>query len=172
MEPSPRRAEDHRLINESLAVVAPRAPELVAVFYGQLFDKHPEVRAMFPTDMAPQRDQLLKAIVALATHYNQPVELAPALTAMGRSHGARGVTITQYGVVGETLLATLARFAGEAWNAQYADAWGRAYTWAAGLMLAAGVEGALIPAPRTGNGRVEPVPAGARRPWYRWPGGN
>ena len=130
-----RRTEDHRLLQESLGLVAPVAPQLVAAFYDHLFAAYPQVRPMFPVDMQVQHDRLLKAIIALVTHYESPEQLVPALTAMGRDHVRYGVQLDHYVAVGGVLMATLRRFAGTAWNAEYEGAWTRAYTFAAGAMM-------------------------------------
>ncbi len=132
--------EDHRLLNESLGLVAPRSSELIAAFYDKLFTDHPGVRQMFPEEMEPQREKLLKAIIALVTNYDSPDQLAPALTSMGRNHAKYGALPAHFDAVGATLLATLRDFAGEAWTPEYEGAWTRAYTAAAGAMMAAGAE--------------------------------
>jgi hemoglobin-like flavoprotein len=129
---------DHVLLAESLGLIAPVADQVIESFYDQLFAENPDVRPMFPTEMSGQRDKLLKAIIAVVTHYEQPADLLPALTAMGRRHGTYGIRIDHYSTVGLTLLATLRRFAGQAWTPAYEGAWLRAYTYAAGVMMQAG----------------------------------
>ncbi len=129
--------EDHRLLNESLGLVAPQSSELIAAFYDKLFADYPGVREMFPADMDPQREKLLKAIIALVTNYDRPDQLGPALTSMGRNHSRYGAQPAHFDAVGATLLATLRSFAGEAWTPEYEGAWTRAYTAAAGAMMAA-----------------------------------
>jgi methyl-accepting chemotaxis protein len=129
------RTEDHRLLQESLALVAPRADELVASFYDQLFAEHPTVRSLFPPVMDQQREKLLKAIIALVTHYDQPDQLMPALTSMGRNHVRYGAEMGHYAAVGKILLETLSRFAGDAWTPEVEGAWTRMYTFAAGAMM-------------------------------------
>jgi len=129
------RTEDHRLLQASLALVAPRADELVASFYDQLFAEHPTVRSLFPPVMDMQREKLLKAIIALVTHYDTPEQLMPALTTMGRNHVRYGAEMDHYAAVGNILLATLSRFAGDAWTPEIEGAWTRAYTFAAGAMM-------------------------------------
>jgi methyl-accepting chemotaxis protein len=140
------RTEDQRLLQESLNLIAPVAPELVAAFYERLFTEHPAVRAMFPPVMDLQRERLLAAIIALVTHYDRPENLAPALTAMGRNHVKYGARLEHYSIVGSILLGTLEDFAGDAWNPEFAGAWERAYTFAAGTMMAAA---AVAPSVRT-----------------------
>ena len=129
---------DHVLLAESLGLLEPVAGEVVSSFYEQLFVEFPEVRPMFPADMSGQPEKLLKAIIALVTHYERPEALLPALTAMGRRHADYGVRIDHYSAVGLTLLATLRRFAADAWTPAYEGAWLRAYTFTAGVMMQAG----------------------------------
>jgi methyl-accepting chemotaxis protein len=137
-EPTPsRRTEDAQLLRESLDLLAPVAPAVVAAFYDQLFADNPAVRSMFPEVMDLQRERLLGAIVALVTHYDEPERLVPALTSMGRRHVQHRTELAHYAAVGEALMTVLCRFAGEAWTAEYEGAWRRAYTFAAGTMMAA-----------------------------------
>jgi hemoglobin-like flavoprotein len=132
-----RQVRDQQLLAESLALVAPVANELVTSFYTRLFADNPHLRPMFPAGLDAQKDKLLKAIMALVTHYHRPEQLIPALTVMGRQHDSYGVRIEHYCAVGLALVATLRRFAGDAWNAEYEGAWQRAYTFAAGVMMQA-----------------------------------
>ncbi len=132
-----QRAEDARLLRESLTLLAPVADQLIADFYDRLFAQYPQVRSMFPAVMDLQRERLLKAVIALVTHYDTPDALLPALTTMGRNHVRYGATVEHYAAVGQTLLATLESYAGAAWTAELAGAWERAYTFAAGVMMRA-----------------------------------
>jgi methyl-accepting chemotaxis protein len=134
---TPTQVADHRLLSESLALLAPVADQVIGAFYDQLFADQPQYRAMFPADMDGQRDRLLKAVVALVTHYEDPDALVPALATMGRAHARFPIGLAEYAAVGQALLITLARFAGPAWTPQYERAWTRAYTFAAGTMLQA-----------------------------------
>jgi methyl-accepting chemotaxis protein len=136
--PNGNHAADHVLLAESLELIAPVADEVVASFYDQLFAEYPEVRPMFPAQLAGQREKLLTAIVDLVTNYERPEALLPALTALGRKHDAFGVRIDHYSAVGLTLLSTLRHFAADAWTPAYEGAWLRAYTFAAGVMMQAG----------------------------------
>lgn len=132
------RGEDARMLKESLGLIAPVADRLIADFYDKLFAEYPQVRPMFPAVMDLQREKLLKAVIALVTHYDQPDALIPALSSMGRNHVRYGAQIEHYAAVGQTLLATLEKYAGDAWTPELAGAWERAYTWAAGTMMRAG----------------------------------
>jgi hemoglobin-like flavoprotein len=139
-EISSRRLEDHRLLTESLGLVAPVAEDLVAAFYRQLFSDHPRFRGLFPANMQRQREKLLRAIVALVSRYDRPDQLVPTLAAMGRNHIGYGAELGDYAAFGSTLMSVLRRFIGEAWNDEYEGAWQRAYAFAAGTMITASVE--------------------------------
>jgi hemoglobin-like flavoprotein len=130
-----RHPTDAQLLKDSLALVAPVADQLIAQFYDRLFTAYPEVRPMFPAVMDAQREKLLKAIIALVTHYERPDDLLPALNAMGKRHATYGVKTEHYALVGQCLLATLADVAGDVWNPELEGAWTRAYTFAAGAMV-------------------------------------
>jgi methyl-accepting chemotaxis protein len=142
-----RRVEDHRLLTESLGLITPVAHDVVAAFYQQLFLDYPQVRALFPANLQPQREKLLSAIIALVTHYDRPDQLTTALTSLGRNHIRYGTQLSHYAAVGETLMTVLRRFAGAAWNDEYEGAWQRAYTFAAGTMMMAAVQAAEVTTP-------------------------
>jgi hemoglobin-like flavoprotein len=125
---------DYELLNESLGLVAPVADQLIASFYDRVFTEHPQVRAMFPADMTQQRENLLKAVVALVTNYDHREDLVPYLEALGGRHVRYGVVPEHYGIIGQALLASLAHIAGEHWTDEYEGAWARAYTFAAEVM--------------------------------------
>lgn len=137
MTDDPTIQRDHRLLQESLNIVAPVAGELIATFYGKLFAAHPEVRSMFPPDLTLQRERLLDAVITLVRHFGEPEVLQPALRAIGRTHLRRGVGLAHYAIVGAALLETLREYGGAAWSPAYQAAWERAYTFAAGTMMAA-----------------------------------
>ena len=132
------RIHDHRLLQESLNLIAPVADDVIAAFYDRLFQDYPELRPMFPAVMDLQREQLLTAIIALVTYYDRPDELTPTLVAMGRRHAGYGAEPAHFDAVGATLLATLGSFAGSAWTSEVETAWIRAYTFAATTMMNAG----------------------------------
>jgi hemoglobin-like flavoprotein len=134
------RPTDAQLLKASLDLVAPRAGELIAAFYDRLFTAHPEVRRMFPAGMGTQHERLLKVIVALVTHYENPDALLPVLGPMGARHERYGVRVEHYAAVAEALLATLDEFAGDAWTPEVEAAWTRAYTFAAGAMIQGAAE--------------------------------
>jgi hypothetical protein len=104
------------LLADTLSRVATRAPEVFATFYGSLFDERPDLAEMFPADLDDpgsdpsggghaQRERLLNASVAVASHYNprNPESMAAlnaALDKMGATHGESRMTVAGPRVAG------------------------------------------------------------------------
>lgn len=128
---------DTRLLKDSFAAVAPRAGELVEYFYADLFSRGGlEVRRMFPPAMTAQRDRLLGALIQTVTGIDDLEATSGHLAALGRDHRKYGADQEQaYDLVGESLLVTLAHFAGDAWTPEVAATWGAAYGLIASVML-------------------------------------
>jgi NAD(P)H-flavin reductase/hemoglobin-like flavoprotein len=127
-------SREAQLIAESWAAVKPEADKIAQYFYAHVFYGHPEVRAMFPVMIDIQRDRLLQALVRIIRSVDSP-ELLPYLRQLGSDHRKFAVTPAHYRLVGESLIAALARYSSEAWNAEVEAAWRRAYHRAAQAMI-------------------------------------
>ncbi len=115
------------LLESSFGLIAPKADELVDIFYNRLFEDHPEVRPIFPDAMEEQKKHLATALATIVQHLRQPDKLSAYLKELGLRHTRYGVQREHYPVVGQTLLAALAQVAGDAWNAELQQAWSDAY---------------------------------------------
>ncbi|MFD9124493.1 globin domain-containing protein [Kitasatospora sp. NPDC059571] len=139
MPPTPRDVE---LIRASLAVVEPVADRATAHFYALIFVHHPEVRALFPAAMDVQRDRLFRALLTAARNAHDPAALTEYLAALGRGHRKYGTLAGHYGPVGECLVAALAKYAGNRWDAATELAWRRVYGLVSRIMVDAAEEAA------------------------------
>ena len=127
------------LLENSFAALAARAPELVARFYAELFDRYPVVKPMFAgTDIAEQQKKLLAALKLVVNSLRKPEALHMALTELGRKHAQYGAEPAHYGAVAETLLDVMAEFAGSGWTNDVASAWAEALQQVAEVMIQAG----------------------------------
>lgn len=106
-------------------------------FYSVLFLRYPQLRALFPVAMAPQRDRLVGALGYIVANASDADQLTPMLRRLGADHRKYGVRPEDYGAVGEALVETLAHFLGEAWNAELHDAWLGAYQLVSSVMIGA-----------------------------------
>lgn len=126
---------DERRLTESFARVAAYGDEVALFFYSHLFLSHPEVRDMFPVSMVNQRDRLLNALGRIVADVGRLDELVPFLQDLGREHRKFGTLADHYPAVGNSLIATLAHFSGDAWNEELAADWTAAYTLVAKVMV-------------------------------------
>ena len=95
-------------LKTSFSEVARHGDSVPAFFYGYLFIRAPELRDLFPTSMAAQRDKLVTALGTVVSNVDAMDELVPFVRGLGRDHRKFGVLAEHYAPVGEALLATLA----------------------------------------------------------------
>lgn len=132
-------------IRLSFDAIAPRAHALVDLFYDKLFANYPQVRAMFPADMAKQKQHLLSAVALVVKNADKLDTLRPALMDMGARHVGYGAKEAHYPIVRDTMLGALAEIAGPVWNAQLQQDWAAALNAVASVMI----EGARKSVPQT-----------------------
>src|SRR5262249_45877988 len=126
---------DLNALEASFDLVAPHGNELMDEFYARLFAAAPAVRPLFPDDMTRQKTMLLGALVLLRKSLRDLDAIVPKLRELGARHVAYGARPEHYPLVGETLIASLAAVAGDAWTADYERAWTAAYELVASVML-------------------------------------
>src|SRR5258708_29998959 len=114
--------------------------EVPLFFYSDLFIKHPEVRELFPISMKAQRDHLVGALGQIVAQVDRDDDLTLFLQGLGRDHRKFGALAEHYDVVGESLLETLAHFAGDTWTSELASDWRGAFNPVANLLNTAGQE--------------------------------
>ncbi|WP_248958552.1 globin domain-containing protein [Sphaerisporangium perillae] len=124
-----------RLVKESFSALEPVMGKAVAYFYGRLFAESPQLRCMFPPAMDVQRDRLFGALTRIVWSLDSPDSLSSYLGQLGRDHRKYGVLAEHYTAVGSALLATIRRFAADAWTSEVEAAWVAAYTTAANIMI-------------------------------------
>lgn len=126
------------LLESSFRALQPRGEELVARFYQELFRRFPEVIPMFSgTTPEQQEKKLLAALQLVIKNLRKPVVLKKALTELGKKHQAIGAVVEHYGAVADTLLDVMSEMAGDLWNDEMANAWDKALTHIATVMLSA-----------------------------------
>ncbi|MDV3353539.1 globin family protein [Leptothoe sp. LEGE 181152] len=124
------------LLEQSFALVAPKADDLVSTFYEHLFTDYPDARPLFEhTDMAKQKQMLKGGLVMVVENLRKPDVLSKALKGLGARHVKYGALPAHYPLVGNSLLKTLEQYAGDAWTSDVKDAWVGAYGAITELML-------------------------------------
>lgn len=129
--PTPTQAE---LVRTTFALVEPDAEAVSVRFYARLFELEPELRRLFPADMAAQRRSLMQMLGVAVRGLDRLDQLVPAVQEMGARHATYGVEDGHYAIVGRALLDTLEAGLGDAFTAEVRDAWTVVYQVLAGTM--------------------------------------
>jgi hemoglobin-like flavoprotein len=124
-----------KLVQASFSKVAPVADEAAVLFYDRLFEMAPQVKALFPTDMAEQRRKLMSTLAIVVSGLSDLPSILPAASALATRHVAYGARAEHYPVVGKALLWTLEQGLGEDWTADVAEAWTAAFTTLSAFMI-------------------------------------
>ena len=127
--------EELQLVQQSFELALGDADALAVAFYDHLWSIAPETRAMFPEDMAAQRQKLLDELTAIVAAVGHLDQLVARTGALGARHVEYGVEPYHYELVGEALLSALADVLGDGWDARTEDAWRYAYDLVAETML-------------------------------------
>ncbi|MGE0037863.1 MAG: globin family protein [Xanthobacteraceae bacterium] len=141
--------EQVKLVQDSFAKVVPIAGTAADLFYDRLFTIAPEVRSLFPSDLAEQKKKLMQMLATAVTNLHQVEKIIPAVEDLGRRHVAYGVTDKHYEPVGAALLWTLEQGLGPDFTPPVKAAWTETYMTVAGVMQKAA---AAVPPPAPKKG--------------------
>jgi hemoglobin-like flavoprotein len=123
------------LVQSSFAKVLPIADTAASLFYEDLFQRDPKLRALFKADMADQRRKLMGMIGTAVANLGNWASIAAAVAALGQRHVAYGVETDDYDTVGKALIATLEKGLGDAFTPDVREAWLACYAAVAGEMI-------------------------------------
>lgn len=124
-----------KLVQLSFSKVAPISDQAAVMFYDRLFEIAPQVKSMFPADMAEQRRKLMTMLAAVVNGLGNLEAILPAASALAKRHVSYGAQAEHYPVVGAALLWTLEKGLGDGWTDEVADAWTTAYGTLSGFMI-------------------------------------
>lgn len=133
-------APDQRLIlrlRVSLAGLLIRGDELAVNFYTLLFERHPALRPMFPTDMADQCVKLTGMLAFIISGLDRPEQTIEAIRALGRRHADYATKPEHYPLVRDTLIEAMEKTAAGKWDAELAEDWRQSMDLITRHMLAA-----------------------------------
>ena len=127
--------EQIELVQQSFAKVAPISETAAVLFYDRLFEIAPQVKAMFPTEMAEQRRKLMATLAVVVNGLGNLETILPAASALATRHFSYGAKAEHYPIVGAALLWTLEKGLGDAWTREVAGAWTTAYATLSDFMI-------------------------------------
>ena len=124
-----------RLLESSFETILPRFAELADIFYGTLFEEHPELRSLFSASMEDQKALLAAAITTIISSLREPEKLSSFLEELGRRHVDDGAQAAHYAVVGSALLRSIQSITEPEWTPELERAWADAYGFIQETML-------------------------------------
>ncbi|MCT9931182.1 globin domain-containing protein [Planotetraspora sp. A-T 1434] len=130
--------EQIALVTGAVAALRPRMDEVADDFYSRLFERHPELRELFSTDMSLQRRKFadeLEMIVFAIPDFGSFLERARQL---GARHATYGVRVADYTRVRDVLFEAIADGLGDGWTDETRAAWHSAYNLITEAMLLGG----------------------------------
>jgi hemoglobin-like flavoprotein len=124
-------------VQRSFKAVLPVAAQVGELFYNRLFETHPEVRAMFPPDIRPQAEKLVRMLALIVSSLHRFDDIAPAIKQLAERHKMYGVVDAHYPIVGDTLLWSLSKALGNGFTPSIERAWRTAFLELSATMIAA-----------------------------------
>ncbi|ELR70287.1 Putative hemoglobin [Fulvivirga imtechensis AK7] len=97
------------------------------IFYDRLFDIAPEVRPLFKGNIKDQSQKLTLMISFAIDKLEQFDLIVKDIEALGRRHSRYNVKEEHYQIVGQALLWTLEKGAGDIWSKEHEEAWTALY---------------------------------------------
>ena len=128
------------LVQQTFARIAPSAATAADLFYERLFATAPELRLLFPDDLAEQKTKLMAMLTTVVNGLPRFHALMPAVRALGRRHKGYGVTAEHFYPIGAALIWTLQQGLGDAFTEEVADAWVTTYATLSQAMIEAANE--------------------------------
>lgn len=128
------------LVQSSFAKVAPIAGTAANLFYARLFEIAPDVRRLFPDDMALQKKKLMAMLGTAVSGLTRLDALRPAVQALGERHVGYGVHVDHFTPVGAALLWTLQQGLGDEFTPAVEEAWAAAYEALSRVMIDAMIQ--------------------------------
>jgi hemoglobin-like flavoprotein len=130
------------VLEASFQVVQNSDRDFPAAFYANLLNDYPDVQPLFAsTQMEKQGHQLANSLKFVVDNLRNSELLISTLQGLGTRHVQYGALPQHYPAVGNSLLKTMASFAGTAWTPDVKQAWVDAY----GVITMMMLEGADYP---------------------------
>jgi diguanylate cyclase (GGDEF)-like protein len=129
-------ARDVMLVRTSFSLVVPIQDSIASLFYDRLFAMAPEVRRLFPDDLAGQKRKLMSLLATCIGKLHEFSALAPAIKKLGARHAGYGAKPEHYAIVAQALLWSLAQGLGATFTPEVRSAWTKVYELLATTMQA------------------------------------
>lgn len=135
---------DIAAIRADFAVITRTSEAFADNFFVRLFRLDPELRPLFPEDLAEQRRKLMKTLALVVEGLDRLDDIVDLVRVLASRLGDYGLNAEHYATVGEALLGAIEDGIGEL-DDRHRAAWGQAYAVLADAIFAAAQE-TVVPA--------------------------
>jgi hemoglobin-like flavoprotein len=132
----PLTARDIMLLRSSFSLIVPSQDTIAGLFYERLFYMAPDVRRLFPNDLAAQKRKLMALLGTCIGKVNDFGSLAPVIRELGKRHAGYGARQEHYVIVEEALIWAMSQGLGVAFGPDVRSAWAKVYRLLAAIMQA------------------------------------
>ena len=140
--------EEIALVTGSYGQLSSRLDAIGRMFYERLFVESPDLRTLFPLDLARQESHFEAALALIFRNLGALGAIEEPLMGLGADHIRYGARPEHYWIVRRVLLDTLKAHADPPWTPEMARAWWQAVTVILQLMLRGAAVATAISAER------------------------
>lgn len=125
------------IVKSTAPILEKHAETLTQHFYKRMFSHHPEVAPLFnPTNqLGDQQRALAGAICAYAANIDNLTVLGGAVELIAQKHASLQIQPKHYPIVGQHLIASIQEVLGEKASTDVINAWTKAYTFLADILM-------------------------------------
>lgn len=118
------------IIKNTVPALKAHGIEITTVFYNTMFERNPEVKALFDMGRQASGEQpkaLALTVLSAAQNIDNLANIMPAVKRIAEKHCDCNIKPEHYPIVGENLLLAIKKVLGNAATDEIIDAWGQAY---------------------------------------------
>ena len=118
------------IIKSTVPALKAHGIEITTVFYNTMFERNPEVKALFDMGRQASGEQpkaLALTVLAAAQNIDNLANIMPVVKRIAEKHCDCNIKPEHYPIVGENLLLAIKKVLGDAATDEVIDAWGQAY---------------------------------------------
>ena len=121
--PAPIDLELIRRLRQSFARIISAGDRFPDLFLARLLEQSPELRPIFPDDLASVKHRFTRMLNWIMAHLHEPQQLRLALLDLGRRHQDYGVKAEHYAAMPDAIVASMCAICADDWNEELARDW-------------------------------------------------
>lgn len=129
------KAEQLKLVLDSLALIQPIADQIAKSFYAHLFEIAPQTKKLFTADMNQQGTMLMTSLSLAVSGLSDMENTLPSVRALGERHYSYGVKPEYYQSAVESFIWSLEHHLGDQFTPELKESWTIAFQSLADAML-------------------------------------